>query len=275
MLNFDSRKIKIDRRRGVVKKQSSFFEYQQLKIAIDYLESCPIILDCGIQIRAISIVDWIVNELSTKFCRGLNLEHALRYGSNKNFWAKVCKQLLKAFQERGFLWGDIAPRNMIFDKLSSSIYIFDFERPLIIKDCSVGKSLFAGFFRRYAYEEFSCILTVVNQRLLFTNLLSENNSCEFFVDNLKSKRKKHLLKQYFGQKKSYTVKELHIIEDLMSAIATPFSVSGGTIIYPMFLIEKAVKEGGVYAYAKIVRQLKKCSTEAEKLFVLQNIMEGF
>ena len=143
VLNFDSQKIKIDKRRGIVKKYSTFFEYSQLKMAIDYLKSCPIILDCGIQVRATSIINWTTGELTTKFCQGLNLEHALKYSNNKIFWVKICKQLLKAFQERGFLWGDIAPRNIIFDKLSGSIYIFDFERPLIIKDCSVGKNLFA------------------------------------------------------------------------------------------------------------------------------------
>ena len=272
VLNFDSQKVRIEK--GVVKKHTSLMEYQQFCLARDYLRSSPIVLDCGISVRTVSLIDWTDNDLITEFCLGLNLEHALIQGMDKLFCMKVIRELLQMFRERGFLWGDIAPRNMVLDKKSNIIYIFDFERKLIIKDGPLNKETFNRFFRNYAYEEFSCVLFPCDQEVLFADLLDVDFVGEILTFEIGSKRKKRLLEHLMGKKEKYLVREVCLVEDLMSAAATPFIVNNRTV-YPMFLIEKIVKKGGSYAYAETIKALEKCSNGAEKLAVLKVTIERF
>jgi len=272
VLNFDSQKVRIEK--GVVKKRTSLLEYQQFCMARDYLWVSPIVLDCGISVRTASLIDWVDSDLITEFCLGLNLEHAFIQRVDKLFCMKVIRELLWMFRERGFLWGDMAPRNMVLDKKSDIIYIFDFERKLVIKDNLLEEKIFNRFFRNYAYEEFSCVLFPYDQEILFAELLAVDSVEKIPSSEIQSKRKKRLLEHLIGQREEYFVREVCLAEDLMSAVATPFMVGDG-VVYPMFLIEKIVKKGGSYAYAKTVKALEKCSNGAEKLAVLEATIRRF
>lgn len=272
VLNFDSRKVRIGK--GVVKKRTSLLEYQQFCLARDYLQSNLIVLDCGISVKTASLIDWTNNDLITEFCLGLNLEHALIQQIDKLFCINVIRELLQMFRKRGFLWGDMAPRNMVLDKKSNIIYIFDFERKLIIKDNPLDEENFNRFFRNYAYEEFSCVLFPCDQKALFAELLVVDSGGEILTSEIGSKRKKRLLEHLIGQKERYLIEEVCLVEDLMSAAATPF-MANDKVVYPMFLIEKIVKKGGSYAYATTVKALEKCSNGAEKLAVLETAIRRF
>ncbi|EKD69941.1 MAG: hypothetical protein ACD_46C00693G0004, partial [uncultured bacterium] len=245
-----------------------------LDLAAEYLNRYPINLNCGLRVLAATILDWDNNELKLKYCNGLNVEHALRYCKNSELWVLVMRELIEAFRQRGFLWGDIAPRNMVIDFTACVIYIFDFEKKFKIEDCSTNKKIFSRFFRSYAYEEMSCFLNYDNQKILFRDYLSENIDCEINVANIISNRKKGLLYNIFGAKECYLVSELQTVEDIMSLIATPF-VIGNTNIFPMLLIDEHIKKGGIYGYTEIVKQLIDCKSVIQRFSVLKSLNEGF
>lgn len=272
ILNFDRQKIIIQP--NIVKKATFLLEYHNIKLAESYLWTDPINLDCGIKIKTAPVIDFAQNILSTTFCVGNNLEDLLRQNKDRVFWLKLLRQILRVFQIRGFLWGDLAPRNMIFNRESKTIYIVDFEKRLNIKDSSVKQDDFNLFFRNYAYEEFSCVLDVTTQRILFTDLLSFDPQIEISAAEIKSKRKRKLLERIFGEKNQYSIKEIGFAEDLMSVTATPFFVNQ-QLIYPMLLIEKIVKKGGAYAYTEIVKQLAQCRDCAERLATLKSLVKRF
>jgi len=268
VLSFDSSKVDIDVKNNIVKKISSNLEYEQIRLANEYLDFCPIILDCGLKIKAAPVIEMNDNKLVLHFCQGLNLEHAMRFGNNNKKWLLVFREMLEAFQKRGFLWNDIAPRNMIFNSNSLTISIFDFEKKMVVKDSSVEKKIFAEFFRRYAYEEFSCFLSKREQACLFHGFLLENIENEVCIDNITSNRKKMLLNLCFGLKKCYLISEMNVIEDMMSEVATPINVDGH-VIYPMFFIEKIIKKGGYNEYLQLIKFLSNCSSGAEKFFIIK------
>jgi len=272
ILNLDRQKIII--RSDIVKKDTSLSEYQNIKLAEDYLQTNPINLDYGIKIKTAPVADFTQNILTTEFCIGDNLEGVLKQNKDQVFWLKLLRQMLRAFQVRGFLWGDLAPRNMIFDKKSKIIYIIDFEKRLDIKDSSVKQDDFNLFFRNYAYEEFSCVLGATAQKILFIDFLTYDSQIEIPMDEIKSKRKKKLLERIFGEKNQYPIKEIGFVEDLMSVTATPFLVNQKPV-YPMFLIEKIVKKGGAYAYTEIVKQLAQYRDCAERLATLKSLVKRF
>lgn len=269
VLSFDSEKIHIDKKNNIVRKKSQILEYEQIKLANDYFEYCPIILNCGLKIRIVPILGLENEELLLHFCRGLNLEQALRYNLNRRLWVSVLKELLIIFQRRGFMWGDIAPRNMIFDEDSSTLYILDFEKKLIIRDATIDENQFSGFFRRYAYEELSCLLNEAEQKFLFHLLLSENIEGGVSIEDIFSGRKKALLRDIFGDKKVYSIGEINVIEDAMSFVATPVKTRNG-VFYPMFLIEKITKKGGYYVYTEMVKKIWGCSSNLEKISIIKS-----
>ena len=272
VLNFDSRKVWVGK--NTVRKHTSLSEYQQFCMAKDYLKLNPVILDCGILVKTAPLISWADDSLITEFCSGLNLEHALIQKADKLSYIKIIRDLLFKFRENGFLWGDIAPRNMVLDESSNIIYIFDFERRFIIKDNPLGKETFSRFFRNYAYEEFSCVLFPSDQELLFDDLLTVNSEGEILTSEIESRRKKRLLEQFWGKKEKYLVKEVCLAENLMSVTATPFMVDN-QIVYPMFSIEKIVKKGGSYAYTEIVKAFKGCSSGTEKIAILEDAIKRF
>jgi len=272
VLSFDNNKVRIDLSRGIVKKYTSNLEYEQIKLATEYLNRNRLVLKCGIKVRVAPILEWSGAELTLHLCKGLNLEDILKFHKHKKIWIEIIKELLELFSMVGFLWNDVAPRNMIFDNSSLTIYIFDFEKKLIVNDFSMKKENFSSFFRRYAYEEFSCFLNKKDQSRLFNDYLFENIEGEIRTRDIGSNRKRLLLSSNFGSKECYSISEINLIEDIMSDIATPFMV-GNAIIYPMYDIEKIIKKGGYNEYSKLIKQLSNCSTGSERLYILKKFSD--
>ncbi len=272
VLSFDKNKVQFDKPKKLVLKLSSNLEVRQLIAAQEYLTVSPMTLDCGIKIKVASISDWDNKILSLKFCQGINLEHALRFGKNETFWSSIIEQVIKKFRQRGFFWGDFAPRNMVFNSTEKTIYIFDFERLLIISDQTPSVDIFSNYFRRYAYEELACFLTRNTQNKIISPVLSKNIEGNILVGEIASQRKILLLKQYFGQKKYYPINEINMVEDLMSSTVTPFKANG-KLIYPMHLIEKITEKGGRHEYANIVKQFAGSQGGQEKIKILKSFSE--
>lgn len=166
---------------------------------------------------------------------------------------KIIRELLHKFRERGFLWGDIAPRNMIYVGKKQMLYILDFEKPLEIRDTLVNILDFNLFFRGYAYEEISCVLVAEEQSFLFADFLEIDMGRIIPLSEIRSGRKRRTLEYLFGNKDCYDVAEVALVEDVMSAVATP-TMYENRLICPMPIIEKAVKRRGTDAYIEFVKR---------------------
>lgn len=254
LLSFDNTRVFFNLENKTVIKRTSKFEFQQIVEGAYYLNKVPLKLECGISVKAAPALEWSNGELHLKLCEGMNLEHALKYATNKTYWSMVIKQLLKSFHERGFLWGDIAPRNMIFNRRENTIYLIDFERPLVIEDKTQTDSRFSEFFRNYAYEELCCLLPRERQMQVFSDFLTDCADLYSPALSITSRRKTLLLNEYFGAKPMYTLKELFQVEDVMAYIASPI-MTKGKVVYPMHVIETILEKGGNHVYSTIVKTI--------------------
>jgi serine/threonine protein kinase len=185
----------------------------------------------------------------SKFCPGLNLEHILRYDyQHRSMWLYFLRDVLEKFRERGFLWGDLAPRNIIIDTILKKLYILDFERKLFILDKTVSKGLFGKSFREHAFEEFSAFMYYREQVQLFFDYVYAPYKYEFTVNDISSRRQMALLQYYYGAKNIYSSQEMRYVQDLMAFIARPYKG------YPIYMINELTKKGGIYEYIRIVRK---------------------
>ncbi len=271
ILSFNPQKIIINPKDKIVFKKTLKIEYEQITLAHNYFASNPIILDCGLKVKTAPIIGFENDTLFLDFCEGINMEHLLKYGYKKKLWIYVLKELMNSFKKRGFLWGDIAPRNIVFNKKENVLYIFDFEKKTIIKDITLNDQQFSNFFRNYAYEEFSCFLTKKEQDILFYQKILKQRERAIYNEDIFSGRKRFLLQNNFNKKNFYSTEEVAYIEDQMSFAATPIIIDN-KILYPMFLIEKITEKGGYYEYSKIVNRLCRCANDFEKFNIIKEFI---
>lgn len=283
VLSFDPTRIRFVASSGgvmVAEKITSILEYHQIMSAHNHLIKYPILLNNQtISVLPAAVLDWqkAKSVLVTKYYEGLNLEYALRLTSDKQerlVWIEFFKDFFQKLQLSGFLWGDCAPRNMIFNEESNTIRIVDFERILILKNSLVDPYLFSRYIRNYSLEEFSCFLFENERDILFNDFLIEEEEKNIPVSQIDSKRKRKLLGSIFGAKSFYGVKEIEKVERLMVFIATPFVVNND-IFYPMDLIDRISSQGGSSVYVEIAQKLRGLNETAERYYELKKIAKAF
>ncbi len=282
VLSFDQTRVKFIGYRIdpiSVEKMTPEIEYRQIVDASEYLARHPIFLKDGtISVLPAPILSWREKSsiLVTQYCKGTNFEHILRSTINREErlkWVMIFKEFFQKLRLRAFLWGDCAPRNMIFNKDSQSIRIVDFERKLVLGDEPVKLAVFSRYIRNYSLEEFSCLLFKGEQKILFSEVLTEEPKKSVPISEISSKRKKKLLELTFGRKKHYSIMELQSTEKFMAFIATPFFIDGMPY-YPMDVIDKISSNGGANAYAMIVEKLKGANNK-EKYYELEKAAKTF
>lgn len=205
------------------------------------------------------VVEWDAENklLSTLYCIGENIEELLRVsiGSDRSQLIELVRKSFELFRANGFLWGDFAPRNMIWDRQRGIMWLVDFERDLILRDCPVEQPKFNRYVRNYSREEFSCFLTTKESDLLFEGFLNEDDGGIMSAIQLTSKRKRLLLKHLFGEKEHYTLNEIRRAEDIMVMVATPFLVHDA-YFFPMDSIDLIGSKGGTNEYVKTIAAIR-------------------
>ncbi len=278
VLDFDSNKVKKLRlhNEDVIEKKTCQREMESLSLAVSYLQRNPITLEGGVRVRVAEILDWDGGLLYLEYCEGINLEQVLRFGSKseKRNYSGLLADFLAKCRERGFLWGDFAPRNMVFNERTKSLSIFDFEKKLDIQDCSQRDIDFSDFFRGYSFEELSCILDPENQLFVFGEIIRDRPESLVCAKDINSLRKRSVLSFYFEVKKEYLSQEVQYVEDIMSFVETPFNV-GGFRFFPIDVLEKLKRVGGYNEYAKIIGRLVLCRSCRERLNFLEKSFRRF
>jgi len=284
VLSFDPEKVMIAltyEGRVIVKKRTTKKEYRNIVLARQHLlKYQPTIISNKygeISITVAEVFEWNQKTgiLSTVFCQGKNFEGVLResIGKNREEMVDFIKDIFEIFKSNGFLWGDFAPRNIIWNESQKIIYLVDFERNLYLKDCPIGQYLFDRYVRNYSREEFSCFLSQQEQSALFDGFLEENHRGFTQADQITSKRKLVLLKSMYGEKKCYSLDEVCKIEDIMAYVATPFKVND-VFFFPMDMLDLIGSKGGPNEYAKTVMEISKLEA-FQRFSELKKIAKNF
>lgn len=284
VLSFDHEKIVIALSvdgRIVVRKKTTEKEYKNILLAQQHLlKHQPALTSEAygeIRILVAETAEWDRDKqlLSTLFCDGENIEGLLRetIGSNRNELIELIRKSFEAFKANGFLWGDFAPRNMIWNQQQGIIWLVDFERELQLKDCAVEPYLFNRYVRSYSREEFSCFLTSREKESLFKGLLDEDPKGIIPTEQITSKRRRALLKALFGEKKHYSLNKIRHMEDIMSAMATPFLVHD-VFFFPMDSLDLIGSKGGPHEYVQTIMAIRDLG-EYERFSELKRRAEAF
>lgn len=283
VLSFDPDRVKLDVTPDgtlAVRKTTSFAEYRNMIKAHEHIMKHPINLKLGstrLSLSPVPILNWDENSavLVTKFAQGDNLEHILRdYGnSGRRDWIALVRQLLAKLRVTGFLWGDFAPRNMIFQNDKRRIAIVDFEREQTFRDGVIKRTFFSRYVRNYSREEFSCFLVKDEQDFLFEGFFTKEVQGYIPVSEISSKRKKALLSLMFGRKEAYSVEEVEEVEDMMANVATPFLVDDA-LFFPMDVLDRVGNKGGAKAYARTARKINDLE-EAERFDELNRLAKSY
>ena len=278
VLSFDSSRVMMKEygKRKVVEKITSVREYNQMISAMKHLTINPITLtDFHLSVNVVPIVNWSSSSgiLVTEFCEGLNGEVVLRGNGSSSLgrWLAIFRGFILAMKTAGFLWGDFAPRNMIFNFESGNLWLVDFERNLRLLPRPVTPEVFSRYIRDYAWEEFSSFLFSKQQEALFSGVIKEIGGIQAIEkEAIVSTRKKSLLAILYGNRESYSVAELDYVESLMVQIATPFRVDG-QVCYPMDVLDRIATKKGAESYAETAIKLSSFESNHECFFYLRSL----
>src|SRR3989338_37335 len=262
VLSFDPKRIMVacaHDGKMIVRKKTTAKEHGNILLArVHILKHQPILVSKRygeVRISVAEVLEWNQDAqlLSTLFCHGRNLEEILRetIGTNRGDLADLIRKLFETFKTNGFLWGDFAPRNMIWDQPQGIIWLVDFERNLYLKDCPVECRSFNRYVRNYSREEFSCFLTQHERSALLDDFLNEDTQGFIPMSHITSKRKTALLKSMFGEKECYSLNEVRQTEDIIASAATPFQVNN-TFFFPMDSLDLIGNKGGPDEYVRTI-----------------------
>ncbi len=265
VLSFDPARVMIEKLptgKKVVRKKTDKREYEQIVNAHEHVRNNPIKLMVGqveIQLLVAPVLEWIAEEslLITEYCSGDNIEKIFRHANRTEIrvWINLFKDMLSSLRSTGFLWGDLAPRNMVFDNIARTMYIFDFERDQVLQNIPASAQQFSRYVGNYAREEFSCFLFKNEQDILFSDFLTKEQSANIAVSLLGSKRKSSLLRTMFGERNYYSTYEIQEIEDIMVGVATPLEIDGSRI-FPMDFLDEITTKEGADGYVNAVQKIR-------------------
>ena len=264
VFSFNAQKVKFKKTyKGIdfVEKVATKKEFKNICIAEKYLVKYPMTIKIKqkpINVRPAKVLGWDDKNslLKLELCKGLNLESELKKQDffNRAELLKLIESLFLEIRRIGFLWGDFAPRNMIYNSKKNEIGIFDFEKNTKFLNRTANDTEFSRFVHQYSMEEFACLLFPKEQQKLFGDLNLKKEVGRIKTNDINSARKKALLKLLFGKKSTYTLDKVVKVENIMRDIATPIKIDSG-IVYSMELIEQIVKQSNVNNYARLAKVL--------------------
>lgn len=266
VLSFDPEKVMMisaSDGRAAINKKTTEKEYRNMLLARQHLlKYQPILVSetyGNIRVSVAEILGWNSEKqlLFTLFYQGQHFEGILRetIGTERNALMGLIKRMFETFKAIGFLWGDFAPRNMIWDQLQKAIWLVDFERNLYLRDRPIEHSSFSRYIRSYSMEEFSCFLTEHERATLLDDLIDKDVHEFIPISQITSKRKCSLLKTLFGEKECYSSGEVRQIEDLMVSISAPFQINDA-FFFPIDPLDLIGSKGGPNEYTRTVMAIR-------------------
>lgn len=211
------------------------------------------------QVVAPKIIAWdeTTGSLVLELKEGENLE-ALLSSSEGNRASIVIftRHFLEWMKDTGTFWRGAAPRHIIINSGQKEISLFDFERPIAVKQGGFKDEEFKKMSRGLVHEEFCAFLFEDEQQVVFPNFWDADTSKNIIpLASIHGKRIKLLLENLFGPiGDSVQEEQLNFVYRFMSSAVTPFFIEGKPF-YPLKAIDE--KTRGAENYVDIILQLSK------------------
>lgn len=256
-LSFSSEKVRIIRDRGIVEKRTTKTEYDNHLFAIEFFKDIkkPILVN-DMRVNIVPLIKYRNGCITTSYCEGFNLESLMRTLDKREQAKLIMKSFISFLRCTGFLWGDIAPRNLVVSHDKKNLWVLDLEKETKYIP-NVSDEIWFRHLYKYAFEEVSCFYFQNETR----EILSLPKKIELPELNIKcnqihSNRKKKLLASIYGYKEYYLLSHLLHIEELMASVAFPIFIDGA-VASSMDTIEANIKKHGFDWYIDHVLNKKK------------------
>lgn len=282
VLSFDPNVVKFKRGKDgkvVVEKKTTIKEYRQFLKVKKYLEKYPIkFFRNRFALQVPRIVSWDAEKqiLTTEFCEGYVVEEKLRTLSDKKERMRLAiffRNLISKMRGIGFIWEDFFPRNIIVNEKDKIVYIFDFERKVVLNDGQkIDRETFFDHFRIKPFEEIAKFFFEDERDVIFSGLLMKNLKSRIPIAQIGSIRKVVLLRREFGKKATYSESQLYAVEMLINQATLPRRISK-RVYYPGIVLENIYHLRGPNTYVHAVKMIKLLSSiPSPPVLVLKHLL---
>ncbi|MGC2236787.1 MAG: AarF/UbiB family protein [Pyrinomonadaceae bacterium] len=201
------------------------------------------------------VIKWIAddNTLVMEYCKGVNLEiEIMRQHKRRRFYINMLADILNWIKSKSFYWRDFAPRNIIFDSKSRTIFLVDFESPLVIGRKMMTEKKYNLFVQNKIMLELATILFHEEQNYLCPNVWKYYERKTIPVKEILGKRRRaYILLKHPGIS-AIKHRNLVEIEEKIISIASPF-IYKNTIFYPLISLSKI---DSVEHYISVLTQIE-------------------
>lgn len=196
--------------------------------------------------------------LVMELCAGKNVETELIGGSaRRQFYVALLSDLLLWIRTKSFYWKNFAPRNVLYDDSTDTVYLVDFESPLRIGRRRMSKRSFGIYCQDNVILELSAVLFKREQDVVCPAIWENWRSGSVRLAHIEGRRKRRFIQLHHPGKRLITYAEFVQIQQRIVAIATPFPYNG-SIFYPLHALSR-ITELNLYVNTvlELERQAKK------------------
>lgn len=262
VISLEEEKMRIDHLpdgSAVVVKKTTETEFVNLVEVSSHLQNGGDVTLCvgkkSFSVTTPKIVSWDAENgvLSTEHFHGENLEILLldldTSSRTKNI--DILKSFIAWMKQKGIIWKDAAPRNILIDKEERIICMVDFEKGNILRNSPYSDSEFNSHVRGIVFEEMCAFTFPQEQQLIFGHIWEEEDRI-IPVTSFRGKREPILYRRLFGEfSDQISTQKLAYVQKLMADTVTPYYIHDSAF-FPLVLLAKA---GSPERYTSLLLEL--------------------
>ncbi len=181
------------------------------------------------------ILKWDAEQqlLDMAFCHGNNVETALMENTAlRPFYVALLSDLLSWIRAHSFYWKNFAPRNVLYDHSTDTVYLVDFESPLRIGRRRMSNRSFTFYCQDNVILELSAVLFQREQEIVCPKVWDYCRSGSLSIAGIEGRRKRRFIQLTYPTRRRIRHTELTQIQQRIAEIASPFFFNG-SIYYPL------------------------------------------
>ena len=241
VISLDDNRVKVNL--NDVTKKTEIKEVNNLIKAYELINDDVIYINGEkFKIKIPKVLSFDNRKLTMEKCKGSNLELILRTPRSHLLGVEFTNNIILQLLHKNFFWKDFAPRNILID--TNTISIFDFERGLNTQVESVRLYLAEN-----VYEEYSAFL-LPNERILKADdIFNMNVNGDIIkINTIKSRRIRTILSKlgYINEAPIH----IYLLAVKMIIMNEEPSKVNDEYIFPLLMLEEYIKNYGYEKYAE-------------------------
>jgi len=229
----------------------------------------------GIEFKVVTptILKWDASsgELTTEYFSGQNLEILLLDidKDSRSKYVGFVRSFVDWMKQKGIIWKDCAPRNILINEDEKIIFIADFEKGNKLQSVPYSQGDFNSNVRGIIYEEMCAFLFPEEQEQVFGSIWDEGDRI-IPASSLRGKREPILYEMFFGEfGDQISLANLLFVQKFMASMITPYCI-GDRAFFPLTLLAGA---GSPEKYTSLLLGLYKINREEWPIFLANSIQE--